>query len=123
MSANNYKYAEDENARRLKRGAGAALGLAGTIGAASMIKKRPNYIKTKFRGDSEPLLKRLQIKGQKLKEKINEQQLMQDEYLTAHALAKHGPMDKKNKAAIKRMQDEGIIALASLTIRSANKKK
>ena len=26
MSANNYKYAEDENARRLKRGAGAALG-------------------------------------------------------------------------------------------------
>jgi len=115
------KTAEDENTRRLKRGAGAALGIAATIGATIKLQKKPTYIKTKFRGDVKPLLNNLKVKGKKLKEQINEHQIMQDDYITAKALAKHGPMDKKNKDAIQRMKDVGIIALASLRKRSANK--
>ena len=110
---------KDENLRRLERGAKTALGLVGVTGAIVAAKKRPNYIKTKFRGDL-PLLKNMSEAGKKLKGKIKELNMMKDDYLKAFAVAKHGPVD--DPKVFKALSDHGIIGLASLSRRSAAKK-
>ena len=117
-----YKVAEDENenVRRLKRGAGAALGLSAGIAAGTVAaRKAPNYIKTKFRGDL-PLLKNMSEAGKKLKGRIAEENQKARDYLNAFAVAKHGPVD--DPKVFKALKDHGIIGLASLNVRSAAKK-
>ena len=109
----------DESIRRLKRGAGAALGIAGTIGAATMIAKRPNYIKTKFRGEFKPLLKNMSEQGKKLKSKIRAEVTKAKDYVRAEAIARYAPKD--DPKVMKALSDQGIIALASLKKRSAGK--
>ena len=112
------KLAEEENARRLKRGAGATLGIAAGIAAGTAV-ARPKYIKTKFRGDV-PMLKGMREAGKKLKERIADEQTKANDYLRALAVAKHGPVD--DPKVFKSLSDAGIIALASLKMRSAAKK-
>ena len=67
-----------------------------------------------------PLLKNMSEAGKKLKGKIKELNMMKDDYLKAFAVAKHAPMD--DPRIMKAMAADGIIALASLNVRSAAKK-